>query len=225
MQADSARHKRNGHRRVLQLRSHSVMDGGERADLRATLDDIQAQADLAARAIAKLADVARAGFACSCAPTARRLVCLNDLVVEVLRALGERARAGGGVSVALDPKLPSVAGDPRQLRSVLHTLLVALMQEREVSGDANPITVHTSQAAGVLQGEHIARVALAGAAGRTPPAGTLTMERGPNPALAVPLSLASRVLDEHGGVLSATSTASSLRFTLELPAIEDTYTP
>jgi hypothetical protein len=159
------------------------MDGGEWTDLRATLDDIQAQADLAARAIAKLADVARAGFACSCVPAARRLVCLNDLVVEVLRALGERARAGGGVSVALDPELPSVAGDPRQLRSVLHTLLVALIQEREISGDANPITVHTSQIAAVLQGEHIARVALAGAAGRTPPNGTLTMERGPNPAL------------------------------------------
>ena len=165
MQADSARHKRNGHRRVLQLRSHSVMDRPG-PDLRATLDDIQAQADLTARAIAKLVDVARASSACSCAPTARRRVCLNDLVVEVLRALGERARAGGGVSVALDPKLPSVAGDPRQLRSVLHTLLVALMQEREVSGDANPITVHTSQAAAVLQGEHIARVALACAAGR-----------------------------------------------------------
>src|SRR5580765_3937846 len=225
MQADSARHKRNGHRRVLHLRSQAVIDGGEWADLRATLDDIQAQADLAARAIAKLADFARAGFASSCAPAARRLVCLNDLVVEVLRALGERARAGGGVSVALDPELPSVAGDPRQLRSVLHTLLVALMQEREISGDANPITVHTSQAAAVLQGEHIARVALAGAAGRMPPNGTPTMKRGPNPALAVPLSLASRVLDEHGGVLCATSTVSSLRFTLELPAIEDTCTP
>ena len=184
-------------------------------DLRATLDDIQAQANLVARAIARLADVARAGSAWACAPTAPRLVCLNDLVVEVLRALGERARAGGGVSVALDPTLPSVAGDPRQLRSVLHTLLVALIQEREVAGVANPITVRTSQAAAVLQGEHIARVALAGAAGRTPP----------NPALAVPLSLASRVLDEHDGVLSATSTASSLRFTLELPAIEDTCTP
>ena len=186
-------------------------------DLRATLNDIQVQADLAARAIARLADVARAGSACvcACAPTARPLVCLNDLVVEVLRALGEHGRAGGGISVALDPTLPSVAGDPRQLRSVLHTLLVALIQEREVSGVANPITVRTSQAAAVLQGEHIARVALAGAAGRTPP----------NPALAVPLSLASRVLDEHDGVLSATSTASSLRFTLELPAIEDTYTP
>ena len=158
------------------------MDGGERADLRTTLDDIQAQADVAARAIAKLADVARAGFACSCAPTARRLVYLNDLVVEVLRALGERARAGGGVTVALDPRLPSVVGDPRELRSVLHTLLVALIREREISGDANPITVHTSQAPAVLQGEHIARVALAGAAGRTPPAGTPTMERGPNPA-------------------------------------------
>ena len=206
-------------------RSRAAFDGGERADLRATLDDLQAQADLSARAIAKLADVARASFACSFEPAARRPVCLNDLVVEVLRALGEPARAGGGVSVALDPKLPSVAGDPRQLRSVLHTLLVALMQEREVSGDANPITVQTSHAAAVLQGEQIARVALAGAAGRTPPAGTLTMERGPNPALAVPLSLASRVLDEHDGVLSATSTASSLRFTLELPAIEDTYTP
>ena len=225
MQADSARHKRNGHRRVLHLRSHAVIDGGEWADLRATLDDIQAQANLAARAIAKLADIARAGFASSCAPAARRLVCLNDLVVEVLRALGERARAGGGVSVALDPELPSVAGDPRQLRSVLHTLLVALMQEREISGDANPITVRTSQAAAVLQGEHIARVALAGAAGRMPPNGTPTMERGPNPALAVPLSLASRVLDEHGGVLCATSTVSSLRFTLELPAIEDACTP
>ena len=224
MQADSARHKRNGHRRVLQLRSHSVMDQPG-PDLRATLDDLQAQADLTARAIARLVDVARAGFGCSGAPTARRPVCLNDLVVEVLRALGERARAGGGVTVALDPKLPGVAGDPRQLRSVLHALLVALIQEREVAGDASPITVHTSQAASVLQGEHIARVALAGAAGRTPPAGTLTMERGPNPALAVPLSLASRVLDEHDGVLSATSTASSLRFTLELPAIEDTYTP
>jgi hypothetical protein len=224
MQTDSARHKRNGHRRVLQLRSHSVMDQ-HGPDLRATLYDLQAQADLTARAIAKLVDVARASFACSCAPTARRRVCLNDLVVEVLRALGERARAGGGVTAALDPKLPSVAGDPRQLRSVLHTLLVALIQEREVAGDPNPITVHTSQAAGVLQGEHIARVALAGAAGRTPPAGTLTMERGPNPALAVPLSLARRVLDEHDGVLSATSTVSSLRFTLELPAIEDTDTP
>jgi hypothetical protein len=186
-------------------RHGAAFDSGERAALRAALDDIQAQADLAADAIATLVDVARASFACS-EPTARRLVCLNDLVIEELRELGERARVGGGVSVALDPTLPSVAGDWRQLRSVLHTLLVALMQEREASGDANPITVQTSHAAGVLQGERIARVALAGAAGRTPPAGTLTMERAPNPALAVPLAWPSIVSASRP--LPASSTSS-----------------
>jgi signal transduction histidine kinase len=197
-------------------RSRAAFDRGELADVRATLDVIQAQADLAARVVAQLVDVVRASFARSYEPTTRQLVSLNDLVVE---ALGERARAGGGVSTALDPKLPSVAADPRQIRHVLHTLLVALVQEREASGGASPITVRTSRAAGVLQGEHIARVALAGAAGQTPPAGTLTVERWPDPALALELSLASRVVNEHGGVLEATSAPGSLRFTLELPSL------
>jgi hypothetical protein len=153
MRLDSALHQRNGHDR-------------EVADVRATLEVIQAQADLAARVIAQLVDVVRTSFACTYEPTACQLVSLNDLVVEALGTLGERARAGGGVSVALDPKLPSVAGDSRQLRGVLHMLLVALMQEREASGDAGPITVRTSRAAGVLQGEHIARVPSPASPGR-----------------------------------------------------------
>ena len=97
-------------------------------------------------------------------------------------------------------------------------LLVALMQEREASGDAGLITVRTSRAAGVLQGEHIARVALARLAGQAPPAGTLTVKAWPDPAVALELSLASRVLNEHGGVLSAASNAGSFWFTLELPS-------
>ena len=201
-------------------RSRAGCDRDDLADVQATLDAIQAKADVAGRVIAQLVDVMRASFAWSYEPAARQLVSLNELVVDAIGALGERARAGGGVSVALDPKPPSVVGDTRQLRSVLHTLLVALMQEREASGDVSPITLRTSRAAGVLQGEHIARLALAGAARRAPRAWTPTcLELWPEPARARELLHASRVVSEHGGVLTATSGAASLRFMLELPSL------
>jgi nitrogen-specific signal transduction histidine kinase len=41
----------------------------------------------------------------------------------------------------------------------------------------------------------------------------------PEPAVALELSLASRVLNEHGGALSAASATGSSWFTLELPSL------
>ena len=203
MQADSARHKRNGHRRVLQLRSHSVMDGGEWTDLRATLDDIQAQADLAARAIAKLADVARAGFACSCTPAARRLVCLNDLVVEVLRRSATRAGRATGYP-ARSISSPSVAGT-RSLRACC-TLLVPPFRARS-RRRRNPITVHVS-GRGVLQGAYrprrVGRCRRADTAG-----GTLTMDEGRTPA---PSRYPWRAASSTSTTVSCPRRPPSLRF-------------
>lgn len=187
------------------------------AEVRATLEVIRAEADSTSRVIAQLGDLVR-GQRSAPAPVVR-LVNLNDLVIEALGVLGARARLGAGVSAVLDHALPSVAGDPVELREAIHAILVAPMRARETSPSPGGIAVRTSHETGVLRGERTVRVAVAGT---ERPAGdaALSVERWPDPALRLSIYLASRVAHQHGGVLTASAPADGgLALSFELPAV------
>lgn len=198
-------------------RTRGALAPADLAEVRATLEVIRAEADSASRVIAQLGDLVRGER--GAAPPVIRLVNLNDLVIEALGALGARARLGAGVSAVLDRALPSVAGDPAELREAIHAILVAPMRARETSSSPGGIAVRTSHEPGVLRGDVIVRVAVAGT---ERPAGdaALSVERWPDPALRLSIYLASRVAHQHGGVLTATSPADGgLALSFELPAV------
>ncbi len=198
-------------------RSQAALDRGELGDVRAALDALQAQADLAARVIAQLVDVVRASDARSPEPAAMRLLDVNDLLVETL---GPRVRRGLAVSTVLAPELPSIAGDDRQLSDVLGALLGALAHAGEHGHAPHPIRIDTTEAPGVLRGERIVRIALASAVSGAEEARPLALDEWPDPAVRMDLYRASRIVGEHGGVLSAAALAANgIRFTIELPAV------
>lgn len=197
-------------------RTRGALGADELADVRATLEVIRAEADAASRVIAQLGDMVRADRE---APPFVRLVGLNDLVIEALGSLGARARLGAGLGVVLDRTLPSVAGDPDRLREAIHALLVAPMRAREAASSPGGITVRTSHGPGVLRGDRVVRIDVAGEA-RPAGDGALEVERWPDPALRLSVYLASRIAHQHGGVLTATAPAGGgLTLSFELPAV------
>jgi hypothetical protein len=199
-------------------KSREAFARGELADIRASLEALQAQAALAAEVIARLTDVVRASDGRRGAPAGRRLLDVNALLEQALDGLtGPR---GGLEAVArLDPAMPSVPGDPAQIADVLRAVFLAAARANQAAGRQDPITVETSHRGGVLRGESIVQVAMA--AGDQMSAGQPAEVPGSEPAEpGTDLDRAARIVREHGGILTASGLdGGGVRFTVELPAV------
>jgi hypothetical protein len=200
-------------------RSRDAFARGELADIRASLDALRAQAALAADVIARLTEVIRVSDARPYAPSGRRLLNVNDLLLQVVDApsglWGDNAR----VTLHLDPEVPSVAGDPAQVAELLRILLSALARESEGSDAPGEITAETSHRDGVLRGEKVIRVALLAEHPYLSEPADSVHGRRPGPDPAADIDRAARIAKEHGGILFPAAFAAGHGFTLDLPAV------
>ena len=175
-------------------------------DLRATLYDLQAQADLTARAIAKLVDV---GGQLRLLPRANGPAAgvLEHLVVEAPAPASARGRAAGS-----PPRSIRSCRVWRKTRSAPERVAHAPRRpDSGARGRRRPEPHHRSHVSG--RGRAAGRAyrprRLAGAAGRTPPAGTLDDGARAEPRPCRPPIPGEPRPRRHDGVLSATSTVSS----------------
>jgi C4-dicarboxylate-specific signal transduction histidine kinase len=198
--------------------TQSVFARGELADVRAALEAFRAQADLAGRLMAKL--VATAGTR----TTERRVVALNDVLGETLELLQRRLDAGVAVASHLDPELPRIVGNARQLQQVFVALL-SHMWRMAAGPRPGQLVVRTAHAPGAVQGEDVVRVEIGGDGPGLSDAVLGTVARAasgsPDPEDAdLDLYLAVQIVTEHGGAVSADNLPEGgARFTVELPAM------
>jgi C4-dicarboxylate-specific signal transduction histidine kinase len=200
-------------------RGREALERGELEDVRSALDALQSRADVAAEVIARLTEVIQISDARPYRTSSRYVVSLNDLVIETLGLLAGRSPWIAAVSTRLDAALPSVAGDPRQLKEALVILVVTMARANRAANRSGMITVETSHQDGVLRGEQIVRLSISddGAAVDLQPT-----RAEPTPAAPAEMDLyrVARIVKEHGGAFSATPLASGgMCFTVELPAV------
>lgn len=198
--------------------TQSVFDRGELADVRAALEAFRAQADLAGRLMAKL--VTTAGTRTS----ERRLVGLNDVLAETLELLGRRLATGVAVTSHLDPELPRIVGNARQLQQVFVAFL-SHMWRMAATPRPGRLVIQTAQGPGVLQGEDVVRVEITGDGPGLSDVVLAVIARAGSPEPApdvadLDLYLACQIVTEHGGAVSAENLPEGgARFTVELPAV------
>ena len=197
------------------------LEQGELGDVRASLEAIQARADWAAAVIARLTDLVGRGGGAPLGGRPRALVDLNDLVLRALRLFRGQSVATATVSTALDPMLPLVPGDVRQLTEVLGSLVLALTEANATVGGPGAIAVETSCQPGVLRGETFVCVTMTNTSAPIEAPATAAGEaRWPETPGVLRLYRAGRIVREHGGVLSVAAGPRGLvRVRLELPAI------
>jgi hypothetical protein len=199
-------------------RSREAFARGELADIRASLEALQAQAALAAEIIARLSDVVRASDSQRYAASDRRLLNVNDLLEQALDAV-TAPRPGFTAVARLDAGLPSVAGDPTQISEILITVLLAAARANQLAGRLEPIAVETSHRDGVLKGETIVQVAIAAGDPLSVDARAEIPGTGAPAEARTGLDRAARLVREHGGILTASGLGGGIRFTVELPAV------
>jgi signal transduction histidine kinase len=197
-------------------RTREAFQRGELSDLRLALEGLQAQAEAAARIVARLTGLSEPKNA------ERSLASLNDLA---LRALGP-VMATASVSRRLDPGLPLIAADPGQMHDVLTILFRAVGRTREAAGRSGALTVETTHGDGVLSGERVVRLLVTDDYGqgvdRLRPVPVLSVQHSETPAAGTGADLrrAARLVKEHGGVLcSAPLPGGGICFTLDLPVV------
>ena len=195
-------------------RTRDAFRRGELSDLRIALEGLQAQADAAARIIARLTGASEPK------ETERSLVSLNEIA---LRALDPTV-VTAPVSRRLDPRLPWIAADPGQMHDVLTIVFGAVSRIREAAGRSGAITVETTHGDGVLSGERVVRLLVtddyAQAVDQLQPVLSMLHPGTPDGGRGADLRRAARLVKEHGGVLcSAPLPGGGVCFTLDLPAV------
>ena len=176
---------------TLLARTEAALERGELAEIRATLQSLQAQASEATRLFARLLASAEPRSA------DHSIVAVGDLIATV----AERVQTATGVSVdtRVDSEIASIIGNSVRLERALTTLAQSLV-------DGRPLTIDVVQADGVIQGEMIVRIIVAG--GRPLP--SVVAALGDSVPLASPteqdldLHAARHVVAEHGGAVSLT---------------------
>lgn len=203
-------------------RTRKAFERGELSDVQLALEALQAQAEAAARIVARLTEAAGASDEEPIRDTERRLVNLNELI---LKTVGRLAGATA-VSSRLDPGLPQIAGDPRRLQYVLKVLIAAVASAMEAAGRPGVITVETSHGEGVLRGERVVRLLMTDdysqVLEQVRPVPVLSFARPEHSGSGADADLrrAARLVREHGGVLCAAGLAGGgVCFTLDLPAV------
>lgn len=183
--------------------TQQAFDRGEMADVKASLEAIRAQAAIAARMMTRL-------VAATEAQGERRLVNLNEVIARTLDIV--RPRLGPSVRLArqLEPDLPWVVGNERQLEQALVALLSYPVSGPAASAELGTITVETCRRDGVLRGEDIVRLRIVDDGPGL----------GPDSETDLDLLLARQIIAEHGGVLTVESPPDGgASFTVELPAV------
>jgi signal transduction histidine kinase len=203
-------------------RTREAFEQGELSDVRLALEALKAQAEAAVRFIARLTEASRAKDSEPARDAERSLVNLNDLTIHTLALLA------GAPSVAsrLDPRLPRVAADPRQMQNVLMILITAVARSRDGAERPGTIMVETTHRDGVLNGERVVRLLVTDDYPRVReqlrPVPVLSFQRAEtsDAGTEVELRRAARLVKEHGGVLCAAILAGGgVCFTLDVPAV------
>jgi signal transduction histidine kinase len=202
-------------------RGREALARGEMPDVRAALDALGAQADIAAALVARLAETVQASGSRPHRPAQRALISMNALLVDTLGRFSGRAPDMATTALCLDPRLPYIAGDRRQLQEVVLVCIRAVARVHQARGRPGLIRVETSRYDGVLRGESVVRVVMTDD-WRQADAKPVPLPAEPLPASPAQLDLcrAARTVKEHGGVLSvARVPGGGTRFTLEFPAV------
>jgi len=207
-------------------RTRKTFERGELSDVRLALEALQAQAEAAARIVARLTEAAGVSDEASIRDTECRLVNLNDLIIQTVGRLAGQPAGTKPVSSRLDPGLPRIAGDPRRLQHVLMVLIAAVGSAMGASGRPGVITVETSHGEGVLRGERVVRLLMTDdysqvlEQARPVPVLSLAHPVSSDAGADADLRRAAKLVREHGGVLCAASLAGGgVCFTLDLPAV------
>jgi K+-sensing histidine kinase KdpD len=205
-------------------RSEAVFDQGQLADVQATLDALEAQADVAARMITQLVAGARRRGSYR-RSLRRRLVNLNEITHEALTIA--RPCAGPlSLECRLDAGLPWIVGDSGQLQEAVVALVRYMAR---LVADTEPpatITMATTRQDSVLHGESVAQVCIRAERAAIPDhvlCRVFQATSGPWAAGKVTemdLYVVSRIVGDHGGAVSARiQPEGGPSFTLEFPAI------
>jgi hypothetical protein len=202
-------------------RTEAAFDPSGLPDVQGTMDALDAQGDVTERMIAQLATATRRRRGNRRRSLQRRLVNLNEITEE---AVTTAALSDIRVELALDPSVPSIVGDYCELPHALAGLIrymAKLMTEVE-----KPIIVETTLRDSVLRGESLVRLRIRARRAAVPDDVRARLFRGPSGLWAaakvteLDLYVASRIVGEHGGFLSAeVSPEGDPCFTLEFPAI------
>jgi C4-dicarboxylate-specific signal transduction histidine kinase len=205
-------------------RTEATFDQGQLADVQATLDALEAQADVAARMTTPLvADARRRG---SYRPSLwHRLVNLNEITHEALTIA--RPRLGPlSLECRLDAGLPWIVGDGRQLQEAVVALVRYMAR---LIADTDPpatITVTTTRQDSVLHGESVAQLCIRAERAAIPDHVLRTVFHAPSGPRAagkvteMDLYVASRIVGDHGGAISpAIRPDGGPSFMLEFPTI------
>jgi len=193
-------------RRILAGASPSI------ADVREILDDIIEQDKRAGEVIQRIRRILKKERF-DWAP-----VDLNDIVVDVVRLLGNQAALGGvKLTSSLDPRLPSVRGDRVQLQQVVLNLLLNAIQAASTQ-DAGArvvsmITYRSGAAARLIVADSGPGIPLDSMTRIFDPFFTTKAD-----GLGVGLSISRSIVEVHGGEISAANQASGgAEFVVTLP--------
>ena len=182
------------------------------ADVREILDDIIEQDKRAGEVIQRIRRILKKERFDWAA------VDLNDIVVDVVRLLGNQAALGGvKLTSSLDPRLPSVRGDRVQLQQVVLNLLLNAIQAASTQ-DAGArvvsmITYRSGAAARLIVADSGPGIPLDSMTRIFDPFFTTKAD-----GLGVGLSISRSIVEVHGGEISAANQASGgAEFVVTLP--------
>lgn len=196
--------------------TQDAFERGELADVRAALERLHAQADLATEMIGQLVSSVQRRAADGKRDGLRRVVDLIDVVADTLALLGSESWSVPVVPQHASP--PSrLVGNAPELQEVLGSLITYTMQVLTATGMGGAITVETSSAESVIDGERLVRVRIRGERAADRPLAGHRAEREVNQ---IDLYLASKIVTDHGGSIAAESLpCGGASFVLEFPAL------
>jgi C4-dicarboxylate-specific signal transduction histidine kinase len=196
--------------------TREAFDRGELADVRAALERLHVQADMATEMIGQLVSSVQRRIAEGRHDGLRRVVDVTDVLRDAIAVLGAETWA---VPVSHHAPLEPlrIVGNAAELQEALGSLITYAMQVLTATGNTGAIAIESSTVEAVLQGERVVRLRIHGE--RAPerlPAGHRP-EREVNQ---VDLYLASKVVTDHGGSIAAESLpCGGAAFVLEFSAL------
>lgn len=151
---------------------------------------------------------------------------LNALTAQTLDRLGPRLGATVTVTSHMAPELPRIVGSAGQLQQVLGALVTEVERRAKAGSGPRAISIATSRGDEVLRGERTVQIQIIHEGIELPEAAVRTLfhpfsaAEPPPEETAIDLHTASRIVAEHGGVVSAsTRPGGGVCVTLEFPAV------
>jgi len=195
--------------------TQAAFERGELADVRAALDRLHTQADMATEMIGQLVTSVQRRASDGKRDGLRRVVEVANVVADTLALLGSESWS---VPVTHRPgDAPTrMVGNAPELQEALGTLITYTMQVVTATGTAGAIAVESSSGESVSSGRRLVRICIRGERADQPLLGH-RVEREVNQ---VDLYLASKIVTDHGGSIAAESLpCGGACFVLEFPAL------